>query len=79
MLTRTVVIPNVQLTLEQLIGAIRQLDPDARSKIAQALLDGEMDERFEKLVKRLADKPPVTEITDDEINAEVRAVRSSRL
>lgn len=79
MSTKTVTIPNIQLTLEQLIGAIRQLEPDARSKIAQALLDEEMDERFAQLIKRLANKPPVTDISDEEINAEVRAVRRQSL
>jgi hypothetical protein len=54
MSTKTVTIPNVQLTLEQLIGAVRQLEPEARSKTAQALLDDEMDARFVQLLKRLA-------------------------
>ena len=54
---------------------MRQLEPDARSRIAQALLADEMDERFARLIERLADKSPVTDITDEEINAEVRAFR----
>jgi len=78
MSTKTVMVPNVQLTLDQLIVAVRQLEPDARSKVAQALLADEMDERFAQLLKRLANKPPATDITDKEINEEVRAVRYQR-
>ena len=73
-----VTIPNIQLTLEQLIAAVRQLDPNARSEVAQALLTEDMDERFAQLISRLADKPPVTDITDDDINAEIRAVRQNQ-
>ena len=35
----------------------------------------EMDTRFAQLIKRLANKPPVTDITDEEISEEIRAVR----
>jgi hypothetical protein len=38
-----------------------------------------MDERFVQLIQRLANKTPVTDITDEEINAEVRAVRAQRV
>jgi hypothetical protein len=75
MSTETITIPNVQLTLDQLIGVVRQLDPDARARIAQALLVDEMDERFVQLIQRLANKQPATAITDEDINAEIRAVR----
>jgi hypothetical protein len=75
MATQTVTIPNVQLTLEQLIGVVRQLEPDARSKVAQALLADEMDERYVQLIKRLANKHPVTDLTDKDINEEIQAVR----
>ena len=79
MATDTITIPNVQLTLDQLISAVRQLKPEARSKVAQALLVDEMDERFAQLINRLANKSPVTDISDEEINAEVRAVRRTRV
>lgn len=79
MASKTITIPNVELTLDQLIGAVRQLEPEARSKVAQALLDEEMDERFLSLIQRLANKAPVTDITDEEINTEVRAVRAGNL
>ena len=38
MTTDTITIPNVQLTLDQLISAVRQLKPEARSKVAHAVL-----------------------------------------
>lgn len=75
MSTEMVTIPDVQLTLDQLITAVRQLEPDARNKVAQALLSDEMDERLRRLIERLANKRPVDDITDDDINAEIRAVR----
>ena len=78
MSTNTVLVPNVQLTLEQLIAAVRQLEPDARSKIAQALLADDMDERFAQLIKRLSNKRPATDISDEEINEAVYAVRGQR-
>lgn len=74
-MSTTITIPNVQLTLDQLVAVVRQLEPDARAKVAQALLADEMDTRFAQLIKRLANKPPVTDITDEEISEEVRAVR----
>lgn len=74
-MSTTITIPNVQLTLDQLVAVVRQLEPDARAKVAQALLTDEMDTRFAQLIKRLANKPPGTDITDEEISEEVRAVR----
>jgi hypothetical protein len=74
-MSTTITISNVQLTLDQLVAVIRQLEPDARAKVARALLADEMDERLAHLIKRLANKPPVTDISDEEINEEVRAVR----
>ena len=35
--TDTITIPNVQLTLDQLVAVIRQLEPQARTKIVQML------------------------------------------
>jgi hypothetical protein len=37
-----------------------------------------MDEKFQKLIARLAEAPPVTDMSDDDINAEIRAVRAAR-
>ena len=73
MSTRTILIPNGELTLEQLIIAIRQLEPDVRSEVVKAILADEMDDRFARLINRLANKTPAIDITDAEINDEVRS------
>lgn len=77
MTTATVTIPNikVQLTVEQLLTAVRQLEPRDRAKIAQALTDVELDNELSQLMTELTSQPPVTEISDADILAEVRAVR----
>jgi hypothetical protein len=74
-MSTTITIPNVQLTLDQLVAAVRQLEPEERATVAQALLADEIDARFERLITRLANTPPATDITDEEINEEVRVVR----
>ncbi len=71
----TVTIPNIELSLEQLITAIRQLEPDARSAVAKALVDTELDERMAELIKNLANRTPANDITGVDIVAEVNAVR----
>lgn len=74
MTSKTVTIPNVRLSLDDLIRAIRQLEPEARAQVAQALIQDDLDRRFADLIRRLADKHPV-ELTLTEINAEILAVR----
>lgn len=74
-MSTTITIPNVQLTIDELVAVIRHLEPDARARVAQALLADEMDAKLAQLIKRLANKTPVADITDEEINREVRAVR----
>jgi hypothetical protein len=76
--TTTVVIPSVELTLDQLITAIRQLDPEARSKVARALVEPELDARMAELISNLARREPADDITDADITHEVQAVRASR-
>jgi hypothetical protein len=74
----TITIPNVQLTLDELIGVVRQLDAESRTKVAQALIADDMDTKFAQLIQRLAEKEPVVDISDAEINAEINAVRRQR-
>ncbi len=69
----------LELNLEQVIKVIRRLDAAARSRVAQALAESEMDARFEQLILSLANKSPVDEISDGEIQAEINAVRRARL
>lgn len=74
-MSTTITIPNVQLTVDQLVAVVRHLEPDDRAKVARALLADEMDTKLTQLIRRLANKTPVTDITDEAINEEVTAVR----
>ena len=75
---RTVTIPNVELTLDQLLTAIRQLEPAARSEVAKALMETEMDARMAELIKSLSSRPSADDTTDADIVAEANAVRKKR-
>lgn len=66
-------------SLEQVLKVIRGLDATARSRVAQTLAESEMDARLEKLILNLANKPPVDDISDAEIQTEVNAIRRARL
>ncbi len=68
-----------ELSLEQVLEAVRRLNAAARSRVAQALAESEMDARFEQIILSLANKPAVNEISDREIQAEVDAIRRARL
>jgi len=76
----TVTIPNiqVQLTVEQLITAVRQLESGERAKLVRALTDAELDAELTQLITELYSQPPDDEISDDDILAEIRAVRQQR-
>lgn len=72
-----VTVPNVTLTLDQLLIAIKQLDEPARVQVAKTLLQTEMDNKLSALIRRLAERQPPPNITDQVINAEVKAVRKA--
>jgi hypothetical protein len=76
--TRMITIPQVELSLDQLVSAIRQLEPAARSEIAKALMETELDARMAELIQSLADRPAADDITDADIISEVDAVRELR-
>jgi hypothetical protein len=75
---KTVTIPEVEITLDQLVTAVRQLEPAARSQIAKALVETELDARMAELIESLANRPAADDVTDVEIEDEVRAVREQR-
>ncbi|MCA9979728.1 MAG: hypothetical protein KDD89_02810 [Anaerolineales bacterium] len=77
MSTVTVTIPDmqVQLSVEQLITAVRQLAPPERAKLVQALIDTELDSELNQLINELYNQPPHDDISDEEILAEIQAVR----
>ena len=60
------------------MAAIRQLEPAARSEIAKALMETELDARMAELIKSLANRPAADDVTDADIVSEVRAVREQR-
>jgi hypothetical protein len=75
---KTITIPEVELSLDQLVTAIRQLEPAARSEIAKALMDVELDARMTELIKSLTSRPSADDVTDADIVTEVNAVREQR-
>jgi hypothetical protein len=76
MATTIVTLPNVQLSLDDLIQAMRQLAPEARTQVAKALIQDDLDRRLLSLMQRLAEKEPPADITQTDIDAEVRSVRT---
>lgn len=73
----TVTIPNikVQLTVDQLITAVRQLESEERAKLARSLADAELDVELTQLITDLYSQPPADDISDNDILAEIQAVR----
>ncbi len=67
----------VELTVEQLITAVRQLEPNERARLARALANAELDRELTQLITELYSQPPVNEISDADILAEIQAVRQS--
>ena len=74
----TVTIPKVELSVDQLVAAVRQLEPRARLEIARALVETELDVRMAELIHRLASRPAADDISDADIVAEVHAVRKQK-
>lgn len=66
---------SVPITLEQLITAIKQLQPDERAQIAKVLVQEELQADLTELVQELYSQPPVDEVSDEDILTEVKAVR----
>jgi hypothetical protein len=66
---------SVPITLEQLITAIKQLQPNERAQIAQVLVQEELQADLTGLIQELYSQPPVDEVSDEDILTEVKAVR----
>ncbi|MBI1299402.1 hypothetical protein GC175_31120 [bacterium] len=75
MTTVTVQNISVELTVEQLIAAVSQLEPDARAKVARALAETELDAELMKLITVLYSQSPADDISDADIQAEIDVVR----
>jgi hypothetical protein len=75
---KTVTIHEVEITLDQLVTAVRQLEPEARSQIAKALIETELDARMAELIESLANRSAADDVTDAEIRDGIRTVREQR-
>ena len=67
-----IVIPNVRLNMDQLLSVIRQ---PSRVQVAKVLTETEMNSKMGNLIERLSKKKPVGEISDMDIETEIRRVR----
>jgi len=68
----------IPITLEQLISAVQQLQPNERTKLANALIEIELQSDLKTLIKELYNQPPVDDVTDSDILQEIQAVRQSK-
>ena len=77
MSTAIVTIPNIEirLTVAQLITAAQQLEPQERAELVRALADTELDAELAQLIDKLYSQPPIDHISDNDILAEIQAVR----
>ncbi len=75
MTTVTVQNISVELTVEQLIAVVSQLEPDARAQVARALAETELEAELTNLITVLYTQSPADDISDADIQAEIDAVR----
>ena len=66
---------SVPITLEQLIAAVQALQPEDRTQVVKALVQSELSSDLTVLIQELYSQPPVEDISDEEIMAEVKAFR----
>lgn len=66
---------SIPITLEQLITAVQQLQPDERAQVARALIQGDLRADLTALIQEFYMQPPADDITDEDIMAEIKAVR----
>ncbi len=66
---------SVPITLEQLIAVVQQLQPAERAIVAQELIKVDLAADLKALIQELYNQPPIDDITDDDIMAEIKAVR----
>ena len=66
---------SVPITLEQLITAVQQLQPDERAQVVKALVQMELRSDLAALIQELYAQAPVEDITDDDIMTEIKTVR----
>lgn len=65
---------SIPITVEQLILAVQQLQPNERAQVARALVQLDLQSDLTALIQELYAQPPVEEVTDADIMAEIKAV-----
>jgi hypothetical protein len=73
--SRVVTVPPMELSLDQFLAVIRQLDEPARVEVARVLAETEMNSQFQGLIEQLAQHSPGDDISDSDIQTEIDAVR----
>ena len=63
------------ITLEQLILAVQTLQPEERMQVARALVQSELTSDLTALIQALYSESPADDVSDEDIMAEIRAVR----
>jgi hypothetical protein len=66
---------SIPITLEQLIFAVKQLQPSGRAQVAEVLLQVGLRSDLTALIQEFYGQAPDDEITDDEIMEEIKIVR----
>lgn len=66
---------SISISVEQLITAVQQLQPDEQAQVASALVQAGLRSDLTALIQELYAQSPVDDITDDDIMAEIKAVR----
>ncbi|MGB3296665.1 MAG: hypothetical protein WBA76_00240 [Phormidesmis sp.] len=66
---------SVPITLEQLILAVQNLQPEERVQVARALVQSELASELTALIQTLYAEAPADDISDEEIMAEIQAIR----
>ena len=70
-----ITIPEVKLTVDQLLKIVRQLDDASRIQLARVLMETEMDVKLASLIEKLAKTTPADDVSDETIEAEIKSVR----
>jgi HEAT repeat protein len=66
---------SIPITLDQIIVAIKQLQPEDQAQVAEVLCQTGLRSDLATLIQELYDQSPDDDVTDADIMAEVKAVR----
>ncbi|MEB3291994.1 MAG: hypothetical protein VKJ24_02420 [Synechococcales bacterium] len=66
---------SIPITLDQIIIAIKQLQPEEQAQIAQVLCQTGLRSDLATLIQELYARAPDDDMTDADIMAEIKAVR----